>query len=64
VVEAALKLNPMRGTIALALSLGLAHIASALVLCTMPDGSKFIGDNPPASCRSIADPVLSEVQTL
>jgi hypothetical protein len=54
----------MRGTIALALSLGLAHTASALVLCTMPDGSKFIGDNPPASCRSIADPVLSEVQTL
>jgi len=40
--------------VVLAAFLSVASRTSALVLCTMPDGSKFVGDNPPASCRVAA----------
>ena len=35
---------------------------SALVLCTMPDGSMFVGDNPPASCNT-ATSVFDETRS-
>jgi hypothetical protein len=47
-----LKVKPMRHAVALAAVLSVAPGTSALVLCTMSDGSKFVGDNPPASCNT------------
>jgi hypothetical protein len=38
-----------RFRLVLAAFLSVVPSTSALVLCTMPDGSKFVGDNPPAS---------------
>jgi hypothetical protein len=47
-----LKVKPLRDAVLLAALLSVVPSTSALVLCTMPNGSKFMGDNPPASCNA------------
>jgi hypothetical protein len=42
----------MRDAVVLATFLSVVPSTSALVLCTMPDGSKFVGDNAPARCST------------
>jgi hypothetical protein len=50
------------GTVALAALLSVASSALPIVVCTLPDGSKFVGDQPPQNCtnaKTVADAAAS-----